>query len=91
MASRRIRASAPGAPCGRLEIDTIDLYDPRSVDPETPIEDTVGAMAELVRQARCATSGSARRHRRRSGAHKDQPIAAPPWPRNRLADDGLAI
>ncbi len=33
----------------RLGIDTIDLYYQHRVDPETPIEDTVGAMADLVR------------------------------------------
>lgn len=32
----------------RLGIDTIDLYYQHRVDPKTPIEDTVGAMAELV-------------------------------------------
>lgn len=32
----------------RLGIDTIDLYYQHRVDPETPIEETVGAMAELV-------------------------------------------
>jgi len=33
----------------RLAIDTIDLYYQHRVDPTVPIEDTVGAMAELVR------------------------------------------
>jgi aryl-alcohol dehydrogenase-like predicted oxidoreductase len=33
----------------RLGVDTIDLYYQHRVDPQTPIEDTVGAMAELVR------------------------------------------
>lgn len=33
----------------RLGVDTIDLYYQHRVDPNTPIEDTVGAMAELVR------------------------------------------
>src|SRR5438270_4751899 len=33
----------------RLGIDCIDLYYQHRVDPETPIEETVGAMAELVR------------------------------------------
>ena len=33
----------------RLGIDTIDLYYQHRVDPKTPIEDTVGAMAELVK------------------------------------------
>jgi aryl-alcohol dehydrogenase-like predicted oxidoreductase len=33
----------------RLGIDTIDLYYQHRVDPATPIEETVGAMAELVK------------------------------------------
>src|SRR6185503_15898820 len=33
----------------RLGVDTIDLYYQHRVDPNVPIEDTVGAMAELVR------------------------------------------
>ena len=33
----------------RLGVDHIDLYYQHRVDPDTPIEDTVGAMADLVR------------------------------------------
>jgi len=33
----------------RLGIDTIDLYYQHRVDPDTPIEETVGAMADLVK------------------------------------------
>src|ERR1700761_5889150 len=33
----------------RLGVDTIDLYYQHRVDPSTPIEETVGAMAELVK------------------------------------------
>jgi aryl-alcohol dehydrogenase-like predicted oxidoreductase len=33
----------------RLGVSTIDLYYQHRVDPQTPIEDTVGAMAELVK------------------------------------------
>jgi len=33
----------------RLGIETIDLYYQHRVDPDTPIEETVGAMAELVK------------------------------------------
>jgi aryl-alcohol dehydrogenase-like predicted oxidoreductase len=33
----------------RLGVETIDLYYQHRVDPATPIEDTVGAMADLVR------------------------------------------
>jgi aryl-alcohol dehydrogenase-like predicted oxidoreductase len=33
----------------RLGVDTIDVYYQHRVDPETPIEDTVGAMADLVK------------------------------------------
>ncbi|MGH9394085.1 MAG: aldo/keto reductase, partial [Terriglobales bacterium] len=32
----------------RLQVETIDLYYQHRVDPKVPIEDTVGAMAELV-------------------------------------------
>jgi aryl-alcohol dehydrogenase-like predicted oxidoreductase len=33
----------------RLGVDVIDLYYQHRVDPKTPVEDTVGAMAELVK------------------------------------------
>jgi aryl-alcohol dehydrogenase-like predicted oxidoreductase len=36
----------------RLGVETIDLYYQHRVDPETPIEDTVGAMADLVREGK---------------------------------------
>jgi aryl-alcohol dehydrogenase-like predicted oxidoreductase len=41
--------SACDASLKRLGIDKIDLYYQHRVDPETPIEETVGAMAELVK------------------------------------------
>jgi aryl-alcohol dehydrogenase-like predicted oxidoreductase len=41
--------SACEASLQRLGVDHIDLYYQHRVDPDTPIEDTVGAMAELVR------------------------------------------
>jgi aryl-alcohol dehydrogenase-like predicted oxidoreductase len=36
----------------RLGVDTIDLYYQHRVDPETPIEDTVDAMAQLVKEGK---------------------------------------
>ncbi len=36
----------------RLGIETIDLYYQHRVDPKTPIEDTVGAMAGLVQEGK---------------------------------------
>ncbi|GAO39020.1 putative aldo/keto reductase [Sphingomonas changbaiensis NBRC 104936] len=36
----------------RLGIDTIDLYYQHRVDPNVPIEETVGAMAELVKEGK---------------------------------------
>jgi len=36
----------------RLGVDVIDLYYQHRVDPQTPIEDTVGAMADLVREGK---------------------------------------
>jgi len=43
-----VRASCE-ASLKRLGVETIDLYYQHRVDPKTPIEDTVGAMADLVR------------------------------------------
>jgi aryl-alcohol dehydrogenase-like predicted oxidoreductase len=36
----------------RLDVEVIDLYYQHRVDAETPIEDTVGAMAELVKEGK---------------------------------------
>ncbi|ASW73186.1 aldo/keto reductase [Chryseobacterium piperi] len=36
----------------RLKIDTIDLYYAHRVDPNIPVEETVGAMAELVKEGK---------------------------------------
>jgi aryl-alcohol dehydrogenase-like predicted oxidoreductase len=36
----------------RLKVDVIDLYYQHRVDPQVPIEETVGAMAELVQQGK---------------------------------------
>ncbi|HYG48999.1 MAG TPA: aldo/keto reductase [Allosphingosinicella sp.] len=40
--------SACDASLGRLRVEVIDLYYQHRVDPDVPIEETVGAMAELV-------------------------------------------
>jgi len=61
----------------RLGVETIDLYYVHRVDPSVPIEDTVGAMAELVRQGKLRHLGlseAAPSTLRR--AHKTHPIAA---------------
>lgn len=61
----------------RLKIDTIDLYYAHRIDPNIPIEETVGAMAELVKEGKVrylglseASPASIRR------AHAVHPIAA---------------
>jgi aryl-alcohol dehydrogenase-like predicted oxidoreductase len=61
----------------RLGVDHIDLYYQHRVDPHTPIEDTVGAMAELVKAGKVkylglseASPATIRR------AHKVHPITA---------------
>ena len=62
---------------GRLGVDHIDLYYQHRVDPDTPIEETVGAMKELVEQGKVrylglseAAAGTIRR------AHEVHPISA---------------
>lgn len=61
----------------RLGVETIDLYYQHRVDPEVPIEETVGAMAELVRAGKVRYLGlsepSVQTLRR---AHAVHPIAA---------------
>ncbi|MCG6934042.1 MAG: aldo/keto reductase [Gallionella sp.] len=61
----------------RLGIDVIDLYYQHRVDPDTPIEDTVGAMADLVRAGKVRYLGlseaGAQTLRRANAVH---PIAA---------------
>lgn len=65
------------ASLSRLGTDYVDLYYLHRVDPETPIEDTVGAMAELVSAGKVRHLGlseaSAATIRR---AHAVHPIAA---------------
>ena len=61
----------------RLGVDTIDVYYQHRVDPETPIEDTVGAMAGLVKAGKVRYLGlseAAPATIRR--AHAVHPIAA---------------
>lgn len=43
-----IRASVEGS-LQRLGVETIDLYYQHRIDPQTPIEDTVGALADLIK------------------------------------------
>jgi aryl-alcohol dehydrogenase-like predicted oxidoreductase len=69
--------SACDASLQRLGVERIDLYYQHRVDPNTPIEDTVGAMAELVAAGKVRHLGlseaSAQTIRR---AHAVHPIAA---------------
>ncbi|MBV9834016.1 MAG: aldo/keto reductase [Alphaproteobacteria bacterium] len=61
----------------RLGVDVIDLYYQHRVDPSVPIEDTVGAMGELVKQGKVRALGlseAAPDTIRR--AHATHPIAA---------------
>jgi aryl-alcohol dehydrogenase-like predicted oxidoreductase len=46
-----VRSACEGS-LTRLGVETIDLYYQHRVDVETPIEETVGAMAELVREGK---------------------------------------
>jgi aryl-alcohol dehydrogenase-like predicted oxidoreductase len=51
-----IRSAVEGS-MRRLGVDHIDLYYQHRVDPNTPIEDTVGALAELVAQGKVRRIG----------------------------------
>jgi aryl-alcohol dehydrogenase-like predicted oxidoreductase len=71
-----VRKSCEGS-LRRLQLDCIDLYYQHRVDPDTPIEETVGAMADLIRQGKVRFLGlseaSAEAIRR---AHAVHPITA---------------
>ena len=61
----------------RLGVDTIDLYYQHRVDPKTPIEETVGAMARLVEEGKVRFLGlSEAAPRTLERAHSVHPIAA---------------
>lgn len=61
----------------RLGVDVIDLYYQHRVDPNTPIEDTVGAMKRLVEQGKVRALGlSEAAPETIRKAHKVHPIAA---------------
>jgi aryl-alcohol dehydrogenase-like predicted oxidoreductase len=61
----------------RLGVDYIDLYYQHRVDPEVPIEDTVGAMAELVKAGKVKYLGlSEAQPATIRRAHKVHPITA---------------
>ena len=69
--------SACEASLRRLQVDMIDLYYQHRVDPNTPIEDTVGAMAGLIESGKvrflCLSEAASDTIRR---AQKVNPIAA---------------
>lgn len=71
-----VKASCEGS-LKRLGVETIDLYYLHRVDPATPIEETVGAMAELVKEGKIRGIGlseaSAATIRR---AHAVHPVTA---------------
>src|ERR1035437_4178016 len=71
-----VKSSCDGS-LKRLGTDDTDLYYLHRVDPNTPIEETVGAMGELVKKGKVkyiglseASAGTRRR------AHKEHPITA---------------
>jgi aryl-alcohol dehydrogenase-like predicted oxidoreductase len=61
----------------RLGVEVIDLYYQHRVDPAVPVEDTVGAMAQLVKQGKVRYLGLSEAHPDRiRRAHAVHPIAA---------------
>ncbi|KAI8806166.1 aldo/keto reductase family protein [Cladochytrium replicatum] len=89
--------SACDASLKRLGVDSIDLYYQHRVDTNTPIEETVAAMAELVKEGKVKYLGlseaSAQSIRR---AHAVHPITAyqveySPWALDIETDDRLKV
>jgi aryl-alcohol dehydrogenase-like predicted oxidoreductase len=57
LAPRRIR-EAVDASLARLQTDHIDLYQAHKDDPDTPLEDTLGAFADLMREGKVRAIGA---------------------------------
>jgi aryl-alcohol dehydrogenase-like predicted oxidoreductase len=71
-----VRQAAEGS-LRRLGVETIDLYYQHRVDPNVPIEETVGAMARLVEEGKVryiglSEAGAETIHR----AHREHPVSA---------------
>ena len=79
-----VRAACEGS-LRRLGVEHIDLYYQHRVDPSTPIEETVGAMAELV------AGGQGPPPRPLGGERRDDPPRARGAPDHRRAERVLAV
>ena len=79
-----IRTAVEGS-LKRLDTDRIDLYYQHRVDPNTPIEDTVGALAELVAEGKVLHIGLS------EAGPDDDPSRPRRAPGRRAADRVLAL
>ena len=79
-----VRSSIEGS-LQRLGTDYVDLYYQHRVDPNVPIEETVGAMAELVQ------AGQGAPHRAQRGGPGHDPPRPGGSPDRRRADRVLAV
>jgi aryl-alcohol dehydrogenase-like predicted oxidoreductase len=71
-----VRAAVEGS-LARLGVETIDLYYQHRVDPDTPIEETVGALADLVHAGKIRYVGlSEASAQTLERAHRVHPITA---------------
>ncbi|MFN8672455.1 MAG: aldo/keto reductase [Candidatus Sericytochromatia bacterium] len=62
---------------GRLNVEAIDLYQPARVDPNVPIEETVGAVSELIKEGKVKYLGlSEVNSEQLRRAHKVHPVTA---------------
>ena len=82
--AEHVRSSIEGS-LERLGTDHVDLYYQHRVDPNVPIEETVGAMAELV------AGGQGPPPRAQRGGARDDPARARRAPDHRGADRVLAV
>lgn len=61
----------------RLGVDVIDLYQPARVDPSVPLEDTIGAIADLIKEGKVRYVGVSEMNAEQlKRAHAVHPVAA---------------
>ncbi|MCH5675099.1 aldo/keto reductase [Streptomyces sp. CME 23] len=84
--------SAVEASLRRLDVDHVDLYQLHRIDPEVPVEESWGALAELVKEGKLGALGLSEASAREIGrAHAVHPVASVQselslWSREALTD-----
>ena len=74
--SRKYLLASLDQSLARMGLDYVDIFYSHRFDPETPVEETMGALDPAVRQGRRSTPASRRTRRRRPGRRRRSPASS---------------